>query len=406
MKNIYVFAFATFGHPNDFRQSPYVFDEKSFAQNIKIFDLSNAIKVFPDSEIYAIRKEVVNGCNAVSYSIYTYAREQQSTREGTFIGSSIIYSNKIAEENITIKKLSIFHKALVDNNTKNDTLIVNHSKDFSVPKDVIYDLEKDDYCFREINNIDKYIASNNNMVVYTRMGPVVLYNKLKCALDVLNKYDSIYFTDNKDVVDYVAQRNIYTVVDEDGFEQERKNIQKEKKNNILKIISYLENEGERFKEKGKKVISDLEDQLEYNQKIHFENQEYLNSSSINIDKVEKYYNDYLRRIEDYKKRVEFGDNLHQIRKLYEEDKKKINNDIVELKSQKYIKNIQAKRWGSDVQIERQFGSVINEPNKRYNKKNVYQNRSDAVDMKQAFVFVLVLVVLFSLTIIYFLLTHQ
>ena len=47
---------------------------------------------------FSIRKEFANGFNSIAYSVYTYAREQNSDRSGTFIGSSILYTNKIAKE--------------------------------------------------------------------------------------------------------------------------------------------------------------------------------------------------------------------------------------------------------------------------------------------------------------------
>ncbi|MGS0748630.1 hypothetical protein [Halpernia sp. GG3] len=81
---IYLLAFGTFGNPNGFRQSPFIAEDPQFFKSIKTFDLNtNSIKLFPGNTLYAIRKEIVNGLKTVAYTIYTYAKEQDSDRGGT-----------------------------------------------------------------------------------------------------------------------------------------------------------------------------------------------------------------------------------------------------------------------------------------------------------------------------------
>ena len=128
--NCYIFAFATFGHPNDFSVTPFKYGNPEIAKQIKVFDLSNAIKVFPNSTVYSIRKEKIGSSWLISYSIYTFAQEQASRRDGTFIGSSILLENNIAEEQDVINCLNEFHQKLTENNLTNGILKVNHSKDF------------------------------------------------------------------------------------------------------------------------------------------------------------------------------------------------------------------------------------------------------------------------------------
>ena len=132
--SINLIAFGTFGNPNGFKQTFFV-GNKDLAKSVKTFDLNtNAIKLFVNSKVYSIRKEYANGFNSIAYSLYTYAREQNSDRSGTFIGSSILFTNKIAKEHITINQLNEFHNQLVEKNVSNDTISVNHSDKFSVVK--------------------------------------------------------------------------------------------------------------------------------------------------------------------------------------------------------------------------------------------------------------------------------
>jgi hypothetical protein len=132
-QNIYLLAFGTFGNPYGFRQSFLKFGNENIAKSIKTFDLNtNAIKLFKNSTMYSIRKEIANGLSSIAYSKYTFAKEKNSDRGGTFIGSSIIFTNEIAEENLTINKLNEFHKILINRNIVDETIIVNHSDNFSV----------------------------------------------------------------------------------------------------------------------------------------------------------------------------------------------------------------------------------------------------------------------------------
>jgi hypothetical protein len=65
---------------------------------LKSFDLNtNAITIYPQANLYSIRKEVANGAKALSYTQYSFAREQHSDRGGTFIGSSITFSTPIVK---------------------------------------------------------------------------------------------------------------------------------------------------------------------------------------------------------------------------------------------------------------------------------------------------------------------
>ena len=162
--SINLIAFGTFGNPNGFKQTFFV-GSKELAKSVKTFDLNtNAIKLFANSKVYAIRKEYANGFNTIAYSVYSYAREQNSDRSGTFIGSSILYTNKIAKEHITIAQLNEFHNQLVNKNVSNETISVNHSDKFSVVKPE--DFDKIEFHLREIENLNFRQNTDNYLVVF------------------------------------------------------------------------------------------------------------------------------------------------------------------------------------------------------------------------------------------------
>ena len=150
--NINLIAFGTFGNPNGFKQTFFI-GNKELSKAVKTFDLNtNAIKLFANSKLYSIRKEYVSGYNTIAYSLYTYAKEQNSDRSGTFIGSSILYVNKIAEEQITVNQLNEFHEYLIQKNVSNDAISVNHSDNLTVLKPK--DFDKIQFNLRPLENVD------------------------------------------------------------------------------------------------------------------------------------------------------------------------------------------------------------------------------------------------------------
>jgi hypothetical protein len=139
--NYFFSAFGTFGNPNGFKQSYWFVSERDIVRGIKTFDLNtDAIKLFPENKkLYSIRKECVNGCLLITYSVYSFAKVKDLGRGGTFIGASLVFINQIAEEHITINQLNEFNDSLICKNVLNDVIVVNHSDSFSVTKPEEFD---------------------------------------------------------------------------------------------------------------------------------------------------------------------------------------------------------------------------------------------------------------------------
>ena len=69
---------------------------------------------------FLLRKEYAGGFNTIAYAVYSYAKEQNSDRSGTFIGSGILFIDKIAEESIVVDQLNEFQENLISKNVQND----------------------------------------------------------------------------------------------------------------------------------------------------------------------------------------------------------------------------------------------------------------------------------------------
>lgn len=356
MKNIYVFAFATFGHPNDFRQTAFLFDQKSFVQRIELFDLPPAIKVLPDSTIYSIRKDHGNGLAAISYCIYTFAKEQHSSRDGAFIGSCITYSNSVADEEFTINQLIAFHKWLIANNTNDNVLTVNHSEQFSISKRIISDIQTSNFSLRDLYDIDDWSGSNNFLVVYSRIDKNSLCDNLKNSLLLLNKYDTIYFTDNSDVWDHCKERSIDSVIDEKDFHDEIVTIQKKRKINIQDYILHLEYEKQKWKEETNKVRSYQYDEIENSKRIHDENLKKINESVSRYEKIPSQYTDFSRLIDTYIKELNLGNSLGAIKVLYGEKEAEYSDRLNDIQKPLKMKIIQNENSNSDFIADKQNAS--------------------------------------------------
>jgi len=354
--NCYIFAFATFGHPNDFRQTPFQYSNPVVAKQIKVFDLSNAIKIFPNTTVYSIRKERIGNSNLISYSIYTYAQEQSSKRDGTFIGSSITLENKLTDEIYIINNLNEFHQKLTEKNLNNNVLMVNHSKDFT-PVSTLSEFDKINNPQIEINALN-FTANNKSLVIYCETSPnklAVFFNK---AIDLLNNYDTIYFTNSKDVAEYVNNKGLFKLIqnagDKQDFENEIKYLFEERKRKRESSISEFESEIQKLNDDKARTILEYKTQLEVNERTHFENSNSIIQAKNDINQIDMIY-DYFSKMTK-----ELADKLrHQHLKL--EEAKQIHNNhkiqfieaISQLKKPNLISKIAKPKPQSNLKTENQ-----------------------------------------------------
>jgi hypothetical protein len=402
MRNTYLYGFATFGHPNDYRQSAFKLDNKEIAKNVKIFDLPNAIKVFPNSTLYSIRKENIGGVAGISYSIYTFANEMTSMRDGTFIGSSILFTNEIAVENVTVGKLNEFHNILIANNTENDKLIVNHSDKFNHSNKFLDDFEKVSYHLKPIEDLENFNSSNKHLVVGSRIDQNSLTTNFKKALLLLNKYDTIFFTYSNEIIGYCQSRNIYQITDEKGFEQEITNIQYEKQQKVLNSISEFEKEKQKLQTDKEEVISNLKSQLANSKNAHIENERVIRESESNIDKIISFYAEFSRKLDDYANQLRSHNRLEDVRKLYNENLQEFRNSVATLKQPQYTKKIDKVKANSNL-----HGNYKPQFNQGYNQSNSdFDRREEKVFKSKRFnnyiIFTAVFGLLWLLTLVYFL----
>ncbi len=103
--------FGTFGEPYGFQQTFYY-----GAQYRSSLDLDeNEIEFYPGADLYAVRREVIDGVHSICISIYSYAQELNTARLGTFLGSCMVLQDGFTEAEYAAKVLQSLHDDLMTN---------------------------------------------------------------------------------------------------------------------------------------------------------------------------------------------------------------------------------------------------------------------------------------------------
>lgn len=280
--NTTLLAFGTFGSPNGFRQTAFLGNTDI---RLKEFDLdTNAIKLFPNTNLTAVRKEM----HGLSYAFYSFAREKGSTRGGTFIGSALYYEGLKAKEDISVKVLKDFHQYLIQNNVANEEIKVSHSNELNIAK-------PQDFDKLEMNAEDKIPSTSftkNHLVIYDKNGSSRLNEYLKNAPLLFPKYDVIYFTADEQVARYVQERGLFTLADRNGFLQEIEKVEQEKARKIQKILSDLEAEIQTLENDKNNIVQNVLTEIEKQQKKHNENAKKIEEYNNNVSKIKTLYYEY------------------------------------------------------------------------------------------------------------------
>ncbi|MFV0182698.1 hypothetical protein OBK15_11100 [Empedobacter falsenii] len=403
--NYFISAFGTFGNPNGFRQSYWFTNDRNIVNNTKTFDLNtNAIKLFPKSKVYAIRKEVSGRNNTIAYSIYSYAKEQNSDRSGTFIGSSILFIDKVAEENITINCLNEFHNNLKNKNVQNDTITVNHSDNFSVSKPK--DFDKINFHLREIENLNFAQTTNRQLVVYCETNPSKLQSLFKKAIDLLNVYDTIYFTESSEVAEFVHQKNIFQLVQKDGFETEIQKLAEERLRKIQASLDEFSREKQKLEEDRKRLIEEYKYQIEQNEKQHQENKRRIEESKNELNNINQKYEAYSKKIEESISRLKGGEKLDNVRQLHNENKRIFIDSINRQQKPNFLNSISKPNTRTDLRAVPQPLQTDHfyddNDDERHHRRS--RSRSKGIDIFK--VATLVLLLLWIGTMVYFLFFNE
>lgn len=312
-ENIAFGVFAAFGNPNGFVQTIKL---KEKIITLDTYDLRGDGVMKVNEEVYAIKKGKIKNDrndgveqNCISFLKYSYAREKDSSREGSCIGASVVCINEVPNMGELKEVLDSLHKNLVENphNIKNGVIEVKHSDDFKYkkpevkfqkPKRKIVDLEID------------FWTKNKNIACYISPTPE---NMDKILSELLGVYDGIYIGSAKATMESIANKKKIEVKEGKGVDELIDKVQKEKKeeynkqkdnlNNKLKKIERILEVYSSLSGKGNKSIKvtyleELRNALDTICKEH-KNQEEINVDE-NKTKYENAQNEISEKIKPFK----------------------------------------------------------------------------------------------------------
>lgn len=335
MKNINVFGYATFGTPNGFTQS-CIHGNQSLEKVLKKFDLkSDAIQLLsPNDRIYSIRKESVQNNAIVSYSVYTFAKEKNSNRSGTFIGTSLVFTNEILPENLILSSLHEIHINLKNNNVSGDNFVLNisHSKDFNIQNIFSKDFEKLEHQTNKVNFLD-WDNSGYSLVIKTdKLDSNSIQNLFKKSIHILPKYETIYFIDSNEIAEFVSQKKLFRLIDNNGLDREIEKLQEERVQKTADAILSFKNKRQKHEEEGRKEFDSLKKKIEQNEQKHSENSKIIEEADRNLKALSNLYQVFLRKSDELITRLtsekELNDvnlSFNQLEREFIKEKNKLNS---------------------------------------------------------------------------------
>ena len=354
MKNINVFGYATFGTPNGFTQS-CIQGNQSLEKVLKTFDFkADAIQLLsPNDRIYSIRKENIQKDVVLSYSVYTFAKEKSSNRSGTFIGTSLIFTNVTLPENLILSNLHEIHSNLKNNNVKANVLTVNHSKDFNLQNVFPKDFEKLEF---QTKNISFKTSQNNgnNLVIFTdKFEDNIIQNLFKNSLELLQKYETIYFIDSNEIAEFVGQKRLFKLINADNLDQEIQKMQEEQNKKIETRISELINEKLKLEEERKRTELILAKQIQQNEQNHTENSKKISELKSNFSNFNTFYQNYSRKFDDHINSLRTNKNLDEVNNSFKTEKRTFEKEKGNFENLIQVSPFSAKRTDVNPQMSNQ-----------------------------------------------------
>ena len=353
-ENIAFGVFAAFGNPNGFVQTIKL---KEKIITLDTYDLRGDGVMKVNEEVYAIKKGKIKNDrndgveqNCISFLKYSYAREKDSSREGSCIGASVVCINEVPNMGELKEVLDNLHKNLVENphNIKDGVIEVKHSDDFKYkkpevkfqkPKRKIVDLEID---FRTKNkNIACYISPTSE-------------NMDKILSELLGVYDGIYIGSAKATMESIANKKKIEVKEGKGVDELIDKVQKEKEEEYNKQKDNLNNKLKKI-ERILEVYSSLSGKW---------------NKSIKVTYLEELRNALDTIYKEHKNQEEI--NVNENKTKYENAQKEIREKIKPFKESELLPRRQQYRIIKEVE---EVINKLNTDNAVAEKKQTYHSSS-------------------------------
>ena len=239
-------VFGTFGQPYGYQQI-FFFDTYFYTS----LDLNtNVLELSQNAELYAVKKELIDGVFSVCFCIYSFAKELTSTRGGTFIGTCVVLNECYADARDIYILLKELHDDTVKNpkNVLNNKIQVQIADELEIRKPLKFDEVKsrvtsiNETAFRsDFIDPEKTFLVKGKPSVANKEKNITLF--FEYAFENFSDFETLYFTFDKSVISHIENKGILNVIEWSDFvESEKMTIQR--KNELKDEISQASGEGE------------------------------------------------------------------------------------------------------------------------------------------------------------------
>jgi hypothetical protein len=283
-------VFGTFGKPYGFQQ--YFYFDTDFNQTLDLN--TNAIEIFPSTELFSIKREIYNGLNSICIIKYSYANEINSSRGGTFIGSCILLNEAYTSSENIYLLLTELHNDLIssEKNLINSVLQVQQATQLEVKEPIHFEsvknqltfLKETDFYSTSVNQSKKFlIVPKSNEDKATQIKTFI-----ENSIQYFNDVDTLYFTFDEKVISYVNQKGLLKSINWQTFVDRKEEVIKERAE-----IKRIEEERKRELERNKNSKNSS------NKDGSFSIWNYRNEKKWERNQIKKAIDEYNRLLDEY-----------------------------------------------------------------------------------------------------------
>lgn len=218
-------VFGTFGEPNGFQQVFY--NDVNFEGSLDLNE--DEIEFYPGDDLYAVRREMIDGVYSVCFCIYSYVRELNTERFGTFLGTTIVLQEGYAEADYIYRALRnlndsvLANSANVDNNilvaTQAPDIVIRESEYLMALRANTIPISKTPFFSAAVHEGRRFFVTPNPLSEDPRERQII--NFFEKALKDYNDTDSLFFSSDRGVYEFVAKNRALEVTDWDEFMEYR-----------------------------------------------------------------------------------------------------------------------------------------------------------------------------------------
>lgn len=224
-------VFGTFGNPNGYQHTFFL-----NSRFLKDLDLNpNIFEIYPNTELFAVKKDLNNDFYSLCFCIYSFAKEYQSDRRGAFIGNCILMTNCNSKGEYIYECLRELHTDTISNskNISNNRIQVLSSAEMIIPSP--HTLNKLNLELETLNNTLRISDSNTECFVAANpkhgdnLNSLVSFFFEKAVKDFPH-LSTLYFSSNPEIIQDVKSKKLIQFIEWEDFKR-LTNVKANKKKN-------------------------------------------------------------------------------------------------------------------------------------------------------------------------------